>query len=167
MKLRGLFSALAAGAGLALIASTGTAQAYSPDPEVYNLLQYTDNCPCTHHDDVDGTYFQKDVGGAGLRSLVYHDGKLVGKVEFHPYGEKLWIYDTANDGDTFYVDVWVQRTPASKGVELVGTYAPPGTSDEVDYRVLDLDIPEGNYIELWFSDEADSSSFGESKRGFA
>ncbi|MFB6550429.1 hypothetical protein [Streptomyces sp. NPDC056405] len=32
-------------------------------------------------------------------------GWFIGKVEFHPDDEKLWVYDTRNDGDTFYVAV--------------------------------------------------------------
>ncbi|MER5306565.1 hypothetical protein ABT034_02030 [Streptomyces sp. NPDC002773] len=47
------------------------------------------------------------------------------------------------------------------------TYSPPGTSKEVDCRVLGLDIPEGDRIESWFGDEPNSSRFDESKRGFA
>ncbi|MFF9340201.1 MULTISPECIES: hypothetical protein [unclassified Streptomyces] len=167
MKFRRLFSTLAACAGLTMLFSTGTAQAYAGDPEVYNLAQNTTNCPCTHYDNVDGTYFLNDAGGIGLRSLIYHGGKLVGKVEFHPYGEKLWVYDTANDGDSFHVSFFVEREVASKGFELRGSYAPPGTSQEVEYRVVEFDIPEGRRVFYQLHDAAGSDYFGSSKDGIA
>ncbi|MFE5795743.1 hypothetical protein ACFQ8C_24650 [Streptomyces sp. NPDC056503] len=84
MRLRRLSSALAACAGPAVLSSAGTARAYAGEPEAYDLPRRTDHRPRTHDDTVNGTYFPEDAGGVGLRGLVHHGGKPVGKAEFHP-----------------------------------------------------------------------------------
>jgi hypothetical protein len=66
---------------------------------------------CVLRDDGDDTMFLHDDGGVALKVELYVGGDLVGKIEFHPYGEVFWFYDTASDGETFYVDVcWESGT---------------------------------------------------------
>ncbi|MEU3732269.1 hypothetical protein AB0E81_23090 [Streptomyces sp. NPDC033538] len=133
---------LAAGALLTSVAAT-PAQAYDPDPRTYVTRQATDNCPCTHGDLIDGTYFQKDANGVGVKILatVGTASNIVGKAEFHPLDEKLWIYDTKNDGDALYAQVtW------SGGGSAV--YKAPGTAKTIDVRTVDLDIPENTYVSV-------------------
>ncbi|MQY10176.1 hypothetical protein SRB5_02830 [Streptomyces sp. RB5] len=91
--------ALATGA---VIGAAGTAQAAGMSMGT-PAMQPTVDCPCTWSDTIDGTYFEYDAGGRGGRAFLYKNGALTGKVEFHPYGEKIWLYDIKSDGDTFYV----------------------------------------------------------------
>jgi hypothetical protein len=72
-------------------------------------------------------------------------------VEFHPNDEKLWVYDTSNDGDTFYVKVGY----SSGGTyHNLGTFAAPGTSAVVDYSIHDFDLPEGATVDISVYDDA-------------
>ncbi|PJE99163.1 hypothetical protein CUT44_06130 [Streptomyces carminius] len=134
-------TALAAGALLATVAAP--AQAYNPNPAAYVNVVPTDNCPCTYGDLIDGTYFQKDAGGKGVKILATSPNSssdILGKVEFHPLGEKLWIYDTKNDGDALYATVEYY----SGGNKITkGPYKAPGTAKRIDIRTVDLNIAEG------------------------
>lgn len=163
-RTAGRLAATLAGIGLtgaALFATAGPAQAYSPNPVPYNYSYDADNCPCSGGsltDPFDGTYFAHDAGGRANKTEIYSDGWFIGKVEFHPNDEKLWIYDTRNDGDTFYVKAEYR----SGGVtHSLGTFSAPGTSAVVDYTVKDLDLPEGAGVILWlYDDEGGSDYFG-------
>ncbi|MFC7814046.1 MULTISPECIES: hypothetical protein [unclassified Streptomyces] len=133
---------LAAGTLLTTV-TAAPAQAYDPDPTTYVTRQATDNCPCTHGDLIDGTYFHKDAGGVGVKILatVGKASNIVGKVEFHPLDEKLWIYDTKNDGDALYAQV----TWSGGGSQV---YKAPGTAKSIDVRTVDLNIPEDTYVSV-------------------
>ena len=98
-KLTGAVAGLGLIAGSLLTIST-PAQAYSPDPGTTKYHRNTTDCPCSLPDQFDGTYFDQDPGGQGLKiELRDNTGWFVGKVEFHPLDEKLWVYDTRNDGE--------------------------------------------------------------------
>ncbi|MEV0175600.1 hypothetical protein AB0I00_31370 [Streptomyces sp. NPDC050803] len=155
-------SALVAGA---LLGTAAPAQAYSPNPSVGKYYYDTDNCPCSGGnltDPFDGTYFSNDPGGLAVKMELSDDGWFVGKVEFHPYDEKLWVYDTRNDGDTFVVSV--SYTYAGD-YHYVGTYQPPGTTETVDLKVADLDIPEGAYVDISVYDDVERSDLITAARG--
>ncbi|MFI2432712.1 hypothetical protein [Streptomyces sp. NPDC018693] len=142
---------LAAGA---LFATAAPAQAYSPNPSIAKYYYDTGNCPCSGGnltDPFDNTYFAHDAGGYAVKMEMTHSGAFIGKVEFHPYDEKLWLYDTANDGDGYYV-----RVSYSYGgtTHNLGTFSPPGTSAVMDYRVLDFDLPEGASVDISVYDDS-------------
>lgn len=148
LSIRGLVAAL--GVATALVAATSNAaQAYSPDPYARLYYKYTSNCPCSGgalRDPFDGTYFAKDNGGKARKiELEDRSGWFVGKVEFHPKAEKLWVYDTRNDGDTFYVSVFYydgDGDPRSWRVKAAGT------SRVVDKTVVNMNIPEGTTVSI-------------------
>jgi hypothetical protein len=117
-------SRLTAGAAAVLtmiatvVLSFGTpAGAYVPNPTVRFAVVDLDNCGriegnlavtshpngCALSDSFDGTFFRRDPGGVAVK-MQFHtsNGTMVGKMEFHPYGEHLWVYDTRNDSDTIY-----------------------------------------------------------------
>lgn len=149
---------LAAGTAIATAALFGgaaPAQAYSPNPSATISYRDTDNCPCSLSDPFDGTYFQYDAGGKAVKIALYADGWFIGKVEFHPYGEKLWVYDTKNDGDTYYVHVAVDNHDGH-GLTGWNVYAPPGTSNVVDYSVYSLgsNVAEGADIRIRVYDDS-------------
>lgn len=143
--------------GAAFFATAGAAQAYSPNPVPYNYSYDADSCPCSGGgltDPFDGMYFAHDAGGRANKTEIYSDGWFIGKVEFHPSGEKLWIYDTKNDGDTFYVRMWVDDHDGH-GDTGWGTWAAPGTSPVMDYRTVDLrNVDEGAAVKLGLYDDA-------------
>ncbi|MFF1546533.1 hypothetical protein [Streptomyces sp. NPDC058291] len=144
-------TALAAGA---LFATAAPAQAYSPNPTFRAYYYDTDGCPCSGGnltDPFDNTYFAQDAGGYAVKMELTNAGAFVGKVEFHPNDEKLWVYDTANDGDTFYVKVSYTSGGTTRSL---GTFSPPGTTAVVDYEVEDLDLPEGAYVDISVYDDA-------------
>ncbi|MFE0812355.1 hypothetical protein ACFW4M_01415 [Streptomyces sp. NPDC058794] len=153
MRTRSRVTALTSGATLAAgtlltAVAAAPAQAYNPDPTTYVTRQATDNCPCTQGDLIDGTYFQKDVGGVGVKILATVDrpSNIVGKVEFHPLDEKLWIYDTKNDGDALYAQV----TWSGGGSQV---YKAPGTPKTIDVLTVDLNIPEDTYVSVKLFDD--------------
>lgn len=96
---------------------------------------------CYNGDEVDGTWWTPDRGGNGikivLRDYRSNNNQMLGKVEWHPHGEHLWLYDTKNDGDTFYVCVSFTNDWAGACLR------PPGTSAAIDYRDFNFDRPEG------------------------
>lgn len=136
-----------------LLATSTPAQAYSPDPTATKYHRDTIYCPCSVPDRFDGTYFANDPGGEGLKiELRDRTDWFVGKVEFHPLDEKLWVYDTRNDGDGFYVTVSYYR---SDGRYIVlGTFTAPSTSAIVDKSVYDLSMPEGTPVTVRVYDDA-------------
>ncbi|MEU8014994.1 hypothetical protein AB0B74_03395 [Micromonospora parva] len=146
----------------ALFVAPGPAQAYGSLTMKYALVD-TDNCQrlegnltviaesggCRLNDSADGTYFVKDPGGVAMKIEMRDSNGMVAKFEFHPYDEKLWYYDTRNDGDTLYVTLCGIRTfPCTK------VYAAPGTSNVIDYGVADFDIAEDDGMSLTVYDDA-------------
>ncbi|MBT2421148.1 hypothetical protein J7F01_11430 [Streptomyces sp. ISL-22] len=162
------FLGLLLGAVLAVGALFGTAapaQAYSPNPGLSKYYYDTDSCPCSGGnltDPFDGTYFSYDAGGLAVKMEMSDAGWFIGKVEFHPYDEKLWVYDTKNDGDTFVVSV---SYTSGGSYHYVGTFQAPGTSQTVDVTVANLDIPEGAYVDISVYDDAERSDLIGAARG--
>lgn len=143
-SLTGLLTVLGMVASLGVAASP--ASAYSPNPTAVTATRDTDLCPCVIKDTADGTVFKYDAGGQAVKVSLFHNGSMVGKVEFHPYGEYLWIYDTKADGDAIYVTLTAEysviglpdtRFPSS------GAYKSPPAGDDYGYRVENLSIQEG------------------------
>lgn len=127
-------------AGLVL-APASTAQAHD-NTWVDEHTRDTDKCPCFLSDSYDGTYFKHDADGLAYKGEIYSGQELVGKVEFHPYGEKLWTYDTKANGDGLYFAIswWENGKTHTSYVET-----PSGASSS------DLDLPEGKIvtIQVW------------------
>ncbi|MDX2679905.1 hypothetical protein [Streptomyces soliscabiei] len=157
MGIIGRFTGLLAGAALgagALSATAAPAQAYSPNPQFHAYYYDTDTCPCSGGnltDPFDNTTFAQDAGGYAVKMEMINSGAFVGKVEFHPNDEKLWLYDTANDGDTYYVKV---SYTSGGTTHNLGTFSPPGTTAVLDYEVEDFDLPEGAYVDISVYDDA-------------
>lgn len=111
---------------------------------------YEDGSQCVFPDlpgQADGTYFvQQPNGEAAKYELHTTDGTLLAKVEFHPYDEELWVYDTENDGDTIYVTF-------SDGEDIQQLVSPPGTSRGIDTEIVDFDIPEGRDVTVRVFDD--------------
>jgi hypothetical protein len=136
---------IAAAAALALPASR--AYAYGSLIQRWAWVD-TDNCAriggtlpiqtfpngCALDDSWDGTFFQKDPGGEAIKLELRDGNGLVAKVEWHPYGEQLWVYDTRSDGDTVYVDFYCDSDdPDDSGVFRATN--PP--------TIKNFEIPEG------------------------
>lgn len=139
-----------------LVLGSTPAQAYSPDPTAHKSHRHTSYCnPCVLQDPIDKTIFRHDPGGVGLKILFNVDGSSwpVGKIEFHPLDEQLWVYDSRNDGDTFYVILRYYRADG-KPIRL-GTFTAPSTSANVDKAVYNLSIPEGTLVTIQVFDDAD------------
>ncbi|MFH8973722.1 hypothetical protein [Streptomyces sp. NPDC017890] len=152
-RITGLVTGALLAAG-ALFATATPAQAYDPDPSVSTYYRQTGDCPCSGGsltDPFDGTYFAHDAGGTAVKMELNDAGWFVGKVEFHPSGEKLWVYDTRNDGDTFYVAVGYS---SGGSYHDLGTFSAPGTSQTVDLTVKDLSIPDGASVDITVYDGA-------------
>ncbi|MCZ9354931.1 hypothetical protein NGM36_35090 [Streptomyces mutabilis] len=163
-RFRGLVTGALLAAG-ALFATAAPAQAYDPDPGVSMYYRDTDGCPCsggTLTDPFDGTHFAHDAGGLAVKMELDDAGWFVGKVEFHPNDEKLWVYDTKNDGDTFYVAVGYS---SGGSYHDLGTFSAPGTSDTVDLTVKDLDIPDGAYVDITLYDGSGRADYIAAARG--
>jgi hypothetical protein len=86
---------------------------------------------CELDDSWDGTFFVKDAGGEAIKLELRDGNGLVAKVEWHPYGEYLWVYDTRGDGDTVYVDFYCSSGHSG----IFQAQNPP--------LVRNFDIPEG------------------------
>lgn len=105
-KILALFAALVA--AFALTGSLAASAASAAPGEVTAaafLTQLekrdTDYCnpSCYIPDQGDDTYFEHDAGGVAVKLSVFTPGgTLAGKVEFHPLGEHLYVYDTLSDG---------------------------------------------------------------------
>lgn len=137
-------------------AAVGPAQAYGNltvkyalvDTDDYRVIRGAGNLRvdaqstrCVLPDSADGTFFQKDAGGVAIK-IELHDGSgMVAKQEFHPYGEHLWVYDTRNDSDTVYTELWWDH-------QFNESYAPPGTSARVEYRHVNLSFAEGTPMSI-------------------
>jgi hypothetical protein len=107
----------------------------------------TSGCPCTLPDEYDGTYYLRDSGGMGAKLRIYSKGRLAGKAEFHPQGEKLWIYDTlANDDAIYYQIRW--------GTAKLVFKVPSGKK----YATIDLDIAEGTPVTVTAWDNRSATS---------
>jgi hypothetical protein len=137
----------------------GPASAYSPNPsaryakvETQNLCNrvagtltviYQTN-GCFLDDSVDYTLFRWDAGGWGVKIELRTSSGLVAKVEFHPYDEILWVYDTRDDGDTIYVDVVVDW-------QSIGLYRGPANGA----ASFNLNIAEGKgvFLDVWDDNE--------------
>ncbi|MFJ6464151.1 hypothetical protein ACIQM0_24500 [Streptomyces sp. NPDC091387] len=157
-RIAGLFTGMALLAG-ALAATAAPAQAYSPNPTVKTYYRDTGKCPCsggTLGDPFDGTYFQRDPGGYAVKMELSAGDWFIGKVEFHPNDEKLYVYDTRNDGDTFYVHVQYSYKGSTHNL---GTHSAPGTSAVVDRGIWDFDIPEGAYVDITVYDGAGMTDY--------
>lgn len=116
---------------------------------------------CMLYDTADNTFFQDDAGGIAMKFELHDSQGMVGKVEFHPYGEKVYVYDTRNDGDTIYV-----KTRIGSG-SLRGPYSPTGTSNPIDYTVINHDAAEGATFYVYIYDDAAGNDFIVSMSGVA
>ena len=97
---------------------------------------------CFLDDSVDYTLFRWDDGGWAVKIELHTGSGMVAKVEFHPYDELLWVYDTRDDGDTVYVDVVVDY-------RSLGLYRGPANGA----ATFDLDIAEGKGVFLHVYDD--------------
>ncbi|HEY9289736.1 MAG TPA: hypothetical protein VIP98_00515 [Microlunatus sp.] len=167
-RVAGIAAAAAVVAG-SLTSMTAPAQAYSPDPTVNKYHRNTGDCPCSGGelaDPFDGTYFEKDPGGTALKmELTDSSGWFVGKVEFHPYDEKLWVYDTRNDGDGIFVTLSYYDDNGRN--HTLGVFDTPSTQATVDKRVYDLSLPEGRLVTIRVWDNAALTDWIETGQGRA
>jgi hypothetical protein len=141
-------AAIAAALGAILFAGR-EAYAYGSLTPRYAVVD-TDNCArlegtlpiqtfpngCELDDSWDGTFFEKDAGGEAIKVELRDGNDLVAKVEWHPYGEYLWAYDTRGDGDTVYVDFYCFRANTLIVQETIPAQNPPRIWNR-------FDIPEG------------------------
>lgn len=97
----------------------------------------TSECPCYLSDERDGTEFLYDKGGEAAKIRVYDGTWLRAKAEFHPYDEKLWLYNTTPVDSNV---VWVISWPGGREV-----YDGPSRNA---HRVIDLDIDEGDPVTI-------------------
>jgi hypothetical protein len=163
--MAGAAAGVALTTGALLAATALPAQAYDPNPSYKIISQDTTHCPCSFSDPFDGTRFAQEDGGLAVKiELRDSSGSYVGKVEFHPYGDKLWVYDTKNDGDSIYTEaVWID----SSGNLQNHLYTAPGTDAVLDYRVVDLDIPEGDYVYIYVWDDSAENDYIYGAYGYA
>ncbi|MFB7340246.1 hypothetical protein ACFCZ6_09315 [Streptomyces hydrogenans] len=144
-----------------LFATAAPAQAYGTLDVRYARVD-TDNCNrlsgtlaitpatggCYLYDSLDDTYFEKDADGEALKVELRNGGTLVSKVEFHPNGEKLWIYDPAPDGDTVYVRLRTATHGWSAVFYATGAQNP---------HVIDFDFAEGENVLVEIYDNSDAT----------
>ena len=133
--------------GGAVIAPATTAQAHNG---AYSVEEYrnTSDCWCELPDEWDGTYFQKDAGGEAAKMRMYTaDDRLAGKVEFHPYGEQVYVYDTLANADAWYVQLsWTDQNGRDKY-----TYIDPPSGGNYTYE--NLSIPDGTTVTIKIFDD--------------
>ena len=104
---------------------------------------------CFLDDRFDNTLFQWDAGGGAAK--LHHFSNYLGhieshyKVEFHPYGEWLWIYDLNRDGRSAYVEVSYGGTTK--------VYATPSAADSP--RRVNLSVKEGEPVTIVLYDRYD------------
>ncbi|MGY0018782.1 hypothetical protein [Streptomyces sp. cg35] len=164
-RLARLFTGAALATGALIGTAAAPATAYSPNPTVSAYYRDTGSCPCsggTLDDPFDGTYFGKDAGGYAVKLELNQGGSFVGKVEFHPNDEKLRVYDTKNDGDTFHVRI---SYTSGGTTHNLGTYVAPGTDAVADRVVKDFDIPEGAGVDISVYDDAGLTDYIGGARG--
>lgn len=115
-----------------------------------NLTVVDQGNGCFLNDSVDDTFFEKDAGGVAVKFELRDGAGLVSKVEFHPYGEKLWVYDTRNDGDTVYAQTqWGDYPRFAVGA--------PGTDATIDQTVFDDECPDGQSYVVRLYDGVDGN----------
>lgn len=131
--------------GAVVVAPASTAQAHD-DVTTTQEWRDTSDCWCELYDEWDGTFFQHDAGGEAQKTRIYSGGQLVGKVEFHPYDEKVWVYDTVANGDALYVKVFWEDKYEDKVAYLK---VPSGSR----HSVSDLSIPEGTQVNIRIYDD--------------
>lgn len=108
---------------------------------------------CWIDDDVDGTEFKWDSGGKGARleGRTGYNPHMTWKVEFHPKGQLLWVYDTADDGDTIYVSgtgiAGVVRPSSGHGVDILRQHVNIKEGSKVKYYIWD-DVYHGEGANL-------------------
>ncbi|USQ79954.1 hypothetical protein NF556_20600 [Ornithinimicrobium faecis] len=133
--------------GAAVIGPASTAQAHDG---AWSSSEWRDtsSCWCELPDEWDGTYFQKDKGGEAAKMRFYTAGdQLAGKVEFHPQGEKVYVYDTLANSDAWYVQVsWTDDNGRSKYA-----YIDPPSGGNYTYE--DLSIPDGHTVTIKIFDD--------------
>jgi hypothetical protein len=177
MKLRGrlVTAALAVLAiGMpTMLAGASTASAYSTRLIVTHAWVYTDNCQtigdlsitywasidpdtgeCLLPDSADGTVFGRQNLGKAVKVVVSDNLGMLAKLEFHPYGDKAWLYDTRNDGDGIYFQAYIRLPNTDTWVKRLPYTGVPGTSAAIDHVVIPLDLPEGTEISWSISDDA-------------
>jgi hypothetical protein len=149
----------------ALMAVPRPAAAYDPDPSVYWITQNAGTCNkilgeypgdlftwgdlagagCYINGTAPDVIFGLDAGGHNaVFELWAYRGGMIGEIVFKALGEWLYIADTANDGDTFYV--WIDGH---------GPYFVQGTSNPTDDNFFDLDFAEGSTHVIKITDDKD------------
>lgn len=132
------------------------AYAYPYNPRVLHAVIDTGNCSiisatipasrisgCYIDDSYDYTLFEHDAGGIAVKYEIYDSANdLVAKVEWHPYDEKLWLYDTKNDDDYVYTQLCVGNCPAAQAHPETGAL------------VKDYSLAEGTEVTLWTWDDS-------------
>lgn len=81
---------------------------------------------CYEYDTADSTYFYKEDDKRAYKVELVSNSKLGAKLECHPSTNKIWVYDTLNDGDGIYWEVF-----GTNGTQFLQA---PGSSAEVEYN---------------------------------
>ncbi|MGH1564401.1 hypothetical protein [Mumia sp. DW29H23] len=108
------------------------------------LRAFKDGAGCRMNDAYDGTFLRYDAGGRGAKLEVRTGSTLRAKVEFHPYSEQLWVYDTRADKDTVYVTLSYAGNPNPRRVYTASAHPDP----------YDLSIAEGKRVTVNVYDDA-------------
>ena len=150
-------------AATSIFATATPAHAYGSNLSKLYAVVDTDNCDtsgtldlddetsttCILGDEIDGTYFTKDSNALAVKFEFRVSGALVAKVEWHPYGETLWVYDNRDDNDTIYVDLFIGDPPTS--------HPGPFRAPELGHIQKSFDLPEGTPVYVRVSDSLDSN----------
>ncbi|MER5443301.1 hypothetical protein [Streptomyces sp. NPDC002790] len=143
-RLARIFTGAALTVGALLGAAAAPAAAYDPNP------------------DAAVTYRQAAGGSVGADVALTQNGSRLGEVEFQPETQQLRVYDTRNDGDTFYVHV----SSTTNGVtHNLGTYAAPGSEAPVDFLVKDFHLTRGTPVDIEVYDDAGLTDYIGGARG--
>ncbi|MCW6003419.1 hypothetical protein K1W54_02310 [Micromonospora sp. CPCC 205371] len=171
-SLRLVLASAGAAAGLvaSLLTAAGPARAYSPNPGAAPARLAPDTWPrpkgplpavrrdaaCFLDDEIDYTLFQYDADAVAVKIEMHVGGSMVGKVEFHPYDEVFWIYDTRDDGDAIYVTVCRITNPDNPLCQAEEGPWTAGGDDAVDVSIIDRDYPDGQAIRIsvWDNENA-------------
>lgn len=114
------------------------------DMEVIDFGHY-----CRVVDGADDAFFRLDSNSTAYKANFYDSSDdLVAKVEFHPYGEHLWVYDTKDDGDTIYVVICEKEIGT-----CYGPYSAPGTGEEFEFIHQNFDFKEHEEILILVYDD--------------
>ncbi|WP_199038331.1 hypothetical protein [Glycomyces salinus] len=98
---------------------------------------------CYEYDTADSTYFYKENGKRGYKVELYSEGDLGAKFECHPSRNQIMVYDTLNDGDGIYWEVFTSNGPLFLKA--------PGTSKKVEYNTYSV---SGNVTRVTVWDNA-------------